>query len=831
MAFVPNDFTLATDTIGGGSLRLFFYATTDALADVLATGYATEALDRGAREGDIVLVYIDDELQPGTYALRVAEIDADGTATFTLDENQTLALKVAVSAATTTDITLAGIQTIDGVAGAVGKRILVKNEPGSITNGIYIMAVGDWPRADDFATSRDVVKGTLVLVTDGTVNRRSFWVVTSDDPIEVGVDPITFERQIGEVELEAILAEAEAARDKAEEWAQNPYNDPVETGQFSALHHATVAQLAAAAAMVAGDLYVDEAAFLAGTVDGEYGFILGEAGGDIFATLYLNDTETAVEQDLAIPSYAAYAALAALIGPSDIPWEVTDPLGNTLARVTGDEATIGGLVLKHGGDGKSVELQDPEGYVSVRLAALMSMINGWNFMADVPGMTEIQDMTGYIIARFDKAESMINGLYIRPDGNSFEIQDLLGYILWRAGVETVTEDSGGTSDQPTSTVPLFGPYLYGVDNEITPLILDNVLTDRLDAPLCQATILPATGIPRAFEHSIDLDTSSMGATATLIVRPRVWDGAVASELPLAVRACANPAPGSLTPKILVLGDSIPTYQGPYIMDIYLDAWGVSATWKGTTGTEGATPSGTPGHFNIDLTFMGECRPGIELGDYTNLNAGTIDPVAIGDEATYLALGTSAKRTFNPLIIEDDTVVDDGDLRNGYFIDFGTYDTRFSIGGIDVLFVSLCTNDINALNSDQVYSRVLDEMSLLHRRWRAFSATKAMIVAMPGTGRSETRDPIWKNKYTRAIRALLAFQADAADDNLHIVPVWAHVVSDSGYDLTPAAQSPDAVTGVIARTLDDAVHPTGIVRRELWRVSAMGAAYAITNIVP
>ena len=42
-----------------------------------------------------------------------------------------------------------------------------------------------------------------------------------------------------------------AARDKAQEWAENPVDDPVETGQFSALHHAAKAALDRAAAELA----------------------------------------------------------------------------------------------------------------------------------------------------------------------------------------------------------------------------------------------------------------------------------------------------------------------------------------------------------------------------------------------------------------------------------------------------------------------------------------------------------------------------------------------------------------------------------------------------
>ena len=68
-----------------------------------------------------------------------------------------------VQLATTNNIDLNGIQTIDGVSGASGYRILVQNQTdsngltggtnyiGATGNGIYIMNVSTWSRSSDFS--------------------------------------------------------------------------------------------------------------------------------------------------------------------------------------------------------------------------------------------------------------------------------------------------------------------------------------------------------------------------------------------------------------------------------------------------------------------------------------------------------------------------------------------------------------------------------------------------------------------------------------------------------------------------------------------------------
>ena len=117
-------------------------------------------------------------------------------ATYT-DRLQGLSTSVAVKppcrVATTVNIALSGLQTIDGVALSAGDRVLVKNQTDPVENGIYDASASDWHRALDFDGSRDVVVGTQVSVVEGSLQTDSYWRVTGVSAPRPSVDAIHFE--------------------------------------------------------------------------------------------------------------------------------------------------------------------------------------------------------------------------------------------------------------------------------------------------------------------------------------------------------------------------------------------------------------------------------------------------------------------------------------------------------------------------------------------------------------------------------------------------------------------------------------------------------------
>jgi hypothetical protein len=104
-----------------------------------------------------------------------------------------LDVKDSVRAATTANITLSNLQTIDGVALADGDRVLVKNQDTASENGIYVAVDGDaWTRSTDADTDLEVTAGLFTFVEEGTVNADSGWVLTTNNPITVGTTNLTF---------------------------------------------------------------------------------------------------------------------------------------------------------------------------------------------------------------------------------------------------------------------------------------------------------------------------------------------------------------------------------------------------------------------------------------------------------------------------------------------------------------------------------------------------------------------------------------------------------------------------------------------------------------
>ena len=94
-------------------------------------------------------------------------------------------IKSPVKYATTANIALSGEQSIDGTT-TVTNRVLVKDQTTASENGIYVTATGAWARSTDMATASTIEGGTMVYVTDGTVNGDNLFGLTTEGTVTVG---------------------------------------------------------------------------------------------------------------------------------------------------------------------------------------------------------------------------------------------------------------------------------------------------------------------------------------------------------------------------------------------------------------------------------------------------------------------------------------------------------------------------------------------------------------------------------------------------------------------------------------------------------------------
>jgi hypothetical protein len=100
------------------------------------------------------------------------------------------------------NVTLSGLQTIDGVSLVSGNRVLCVNQDDETENGVYVVptasgtpaVVGEWTRATDSDTTGELVKNIYYGVTAGDTYAGSGWVLTNSGSVLVGTTPIRFQR-------------------------------------------------------------------------------------------------------------------------------------------------------------------------------------------------------------------------------------------------------------------------------------------------------------------------------------------------------------------------------------------------------------------------------------------------------------------------------------------------------------------------------------------------------------------------------------------------------------------------------------------------------------
>lgn len=114
-----------------------------------------------------------------------------------------LIIKTPARAATTSaigNITLSGgaPTTLDGVTLNTNDRVLVKDQSDATENGIYYVqtlgsgANGTWARTTDADTGAELVTGSYIFITGGTVNVQSSWTMVTPGTITIGTSLITW---------------------------------------------------------------------------------------------------------------------------------------------------------------------------------------------------------------------------------------------------------------------------------------------------------------------------------------------------------------------------------------------------------------------------------------------------------------------------------------------------------------------------------------------------------------------------------------------------------------------------------------------------------------
>lgn len=103
----------------------------------------------------------------------------------------TVGIKAPCRMRSITNLTLSGLQTVNGIVGASGDRVLVASQTAGAGNGIYAMASGAWVREPDWDGLYDVMRGTLIFVLEGEGSYGKFYHLNTDS-VTIGTTAAAF---------------------------------------------------------------------------------------------------------------------------------------------------------------------------------------------------------------------------------------------------------------------------------------------------------------------------------------------------------------------------------------------------------------------------------------------------------------------------------------------------------------------------------------------------------------------------------------------------------------------------------------------------------------
>lgn len=105
---------------------------------------------------------------------------------------QGLDVKESVRAASGTDIDLQSTSVVDGVTLIDGDRVLVRAQTDAALNGIYVHTAGVLTRSEDADEPHEINAGSFVFVEEGSEYADTGWVISSNNPLVIGTDPMVW---------------------------------------------------------------------------------------------------------------------------------------------------------------------------------------------------------------------------------------------------------------------------------------------------------------------------------------------------------------------------------------------------------------------------------------------------------------------------------------------------------------------------------------------------------------------------------------------------------------------------------------------------------------
>ncbi|MGH2342552.1 SGNH/GDSL hydrolase family protein [Segnochrobactraceae bacterium EtOH-i3] len=419
---------------------------------------------------------------------------------------------------------------------------------------------------------------------------------------------------------------------------------------------------------------------------------------------------------------------------------------------------------------------------------------------DTPGLT-IRDDNRAWAGTLRPDQTILPGATIRPR------DDIEGVVLTDAAGRILTL---GPDVDPTPEAGDLRIYLadriVGVHGLPVTIYPRQLLADRT-VPVIASLTVDGKGVTLTGTDELRLtllaDADPAPLSAILTVRPTDRDPDRVATRALSLVCVPQPLPAPVTPRILVIGDSISNGGLRYVASA-LAAMGVVPQWIGTVRAVDLAGG--------DTGPLGEARSGWMASDYTYADTGRATPVPAGGEAAYLALSKADQVDRNPFVRAATGGDATQDISNGYVVDFAFYQSRFGAVTPDIVVWACGINDARQHSGPQVYDQMLSDDALIYRRLAAAWPAARIIRAIPGIGRAarmarEDGDTLWRERITAVIRAC-ADAIAASGATIPVVPLWGLVSAEANYRFETGAGEHDASLNTTVTPNYDPVHPQG-----------------------
>jgi hypothetical protein len=227
-----------------------------AIADAVNAAAAAEDAQDAAEQAENAAITARGLAETAQAAAEAAAAAAASDAA-SLDVTAFRPYKDSVRVATTENITLSGLQTVDGVGLAADDRVLVKDQTATEENGIYVVVDGGvWTRADRAGTWANLVSA-MTIVEQGTTNADTVWLCKANAGGTLDTTAVEWERLLDAADIGVAVQSYDPKAVKSDESIElevgyplsaHDYGDgsPVTTGTVTvdftagAVAHATV---------------------------------------------------------------------------------------------------------------------------------------------------------------------------------------------------------------------------------------------------------------------------------------------------------------------------------------------------------------------------------------------------------------------------------------------------------------------------------------------------------------------------------------------------------------------------------------------------------------